>query len=162
MIESLTQVLLWIAAVSAGLMAGIYFAFSGFIMRSLDRRDAANAVEVMNTINEVILRSWFMPLFLGTSLLYLLLAVLALFDWSDPNAPLLLTAGLTYFGGMFLCTIYFNVPLNNRLAMAKEDNGDKLQIWSHYYKYWTRWNHLRTASSLIACVLSIYLLTTYP
>ena len=61
MIESLTRVLLWIAAVSAGLMAGIYFAFSGFIMRSLDRRDAANAVEVMNTINEVILRSWFMP-----------------------------------------------------------------------------------------------------
>jgi uncharacterized membrane protein len=162
MIESLTQVLLWIAAVSAGLMAGIYFAFSSFIMRSLDRLDAANAVDAMNTINEVILRSWFMPLFFGTSLLYLLLAVLALFGWSDPNAPLLLTAGSTYFWGMFLCTIIFNVPLNNRLAKAKEGDIDKIQIWSHYYKYWTRWNHLRTASSLIACVLSIYLLTTYP
>jgi uncharacterized membrane protein len=162
MIESLTQVLLWFAAVSAGLMAGIYFAFSGFIMRSLDRLDAANAVEAMNTINEVILRSWFMPLFFGTSLLYLLLALQIYFDWNDPNAPLLLIDGLTYVGGMFLCTIFFNVPLNNRLAMAKENNGDKFQIWSHYYKYWTRWNHLRTASSLIACVLSIYLLTTYP
>lgn len=162
MIESLTQVLLWIAAVSAGLMAGIYFAFSSFIMRSLDRLDAANAVDAMNAINEVILRSWFMPLFFGTSLLYLMLALQVFLDWNSPNAPLQLTAGLTYVGGMFLCTIFFNVPLNNRLAMAKEENGEKLQIWSHYYKNWTRWNHLRTASSLIACVLSIYLLTTYP
>ena len=162
MYASMIALLLIIAAIGAGLMAGVYFAFSAFIMRSLDRLDAANAVDAMNAINEVILRSWFMPLFFGTSLLCLLLAVLALFDWSDPNAPLLLTAGLTYFGGMFLCTIFFNIPLNNRLAKAKEENGDKLQIWSHYYKNWSRWNHLRTASSLIACVLSIYLLTTYP
>ena len=162
MYASMIAFLLIIAAIGAGLMAGVYFAFSAFIMRSLDRLDAANAVNAMNAINEVILRCWFMPLFFGTSLLYLLLAVLALFDWSGPNAPLLLTAGLTYFGGMFLCTIFFNVPLNNRLAMAKEENGDELQIWSHYYNNWTRWNHLRIASSLITCVLSIYFLTTYP
>jgi uncharacterized membrane protein len=162
MYASMIALLLTIAAIGAGLMAGVYFAFSGFIMRSLDRLDAENAVDAMNTINEVILRSWFMPLFFGTSLLYLLLAVLALFDWSDPNAPLLLTAGLTYFGGMFVCTVFFNVPLNNRLAKVKGGDIDKIQLWSHYYKYWSRWNHLRTASSLMACVLSIYLLTTYP
>ena len=165
MIESMTQILLWIAAISAGLMAGVYFAFSGFIMRSLDSLDASKAIDAMNAINEIILRSWFMPLFFGSSLLYLLLAVLALFDWSDPNAPLLLTAGLSYFGGMSGCTVFFNVPLNNRLAKAKEGGIDiyieKSQLWSHYYKYWTRWNHLRTSSSLIACMLSIYLLTTY-
>ena len=99
MIESLIQALLWIAAISAGLMAGVYFAFSSFIMRSLDRLDAADAADAMNVINEVILRSCFMPLFFGSSLLYLLLTVQAILDWSDPNAPLLLTAGLTYFGG---------------------------------------------------------------
>lgn len=116
------ELFLTIAAIGAGLMAGVYFAFSDFIMRSLNRLDAANAVDAMNTINEVILRSWFMPLFFGTSLLYLLLAVLALFDWSDPNTPLLLTADLTYFCGMFLCTVFFNVPLNNRLKRAATIN----------------------------------------
>ncbi len=165
MYASMIALLLTIAAIGAGLMAGVYFAFSGFIMHSLDRLDAENAVDAMNAINEVILRSWFMPLFFGTSLLYLLLAVLAIFDWSDHNAPLLLTAGLTYFGGMFVCTVFFNVPLNNRLAKAKEGGIDiyieKSQLWSHYYKYWTRWNHLRTSSSLVACMLSIYLLTTH-
>ena len=161
MYASMIAFLLTIAAIGAGLMAGVYFAFSGFIMHSLDRLDAANAVDAMNTINEVILSSWFMPLFFGTSLLHLLLAVLALFDWSDPNAPLLLTSGSTYFAGMFFCTIFFNVPLNNRLAKASESDIDKVQLWSHYLKYWTRWNHLRTSSSLIACMLSIYLLNTY-
>ena len=161
MYASMIELLLTIAAIGAGLMAGVYFAFSDFIMRALNRLDAANAVDAMNAINEVILRSWFMSLFFGTTLLYLLLAVLALFDWSDPNAPLLLTAGLTYFWGMFLCTVFFNVPLNNRLVKAKKGGIDKFQLWSHYYKYWTRWNHLRAANSLVACVLSIYLLTTY-
>ncbi len=161
MYASMIALLLTTLVIGAGLMAGVYFAFSGFIMRSLDRLDAENAVDAMNAINEVILRSWFMPLFFGSSLLYLLLAVLALFDWSDPNAPLLLIAGLTYFGGMFLCTIFFNVPLNNRLAKTKDGSIDKTQLWSHYYKYWTRWNHLRTSSSLVACMLSIYLLITH-
>ena len=159
--SAMMALLLTIAAIGAGLMADIYFAFSSFIMRSLDRLDAANAVAAMNAINDVILRSWFIPLFFGTSLLYLLLAVLALFDWSNPNAALLLSTGLIYFGGMFLCTVFFNIPLNNRLAKAKEGGVDNTQLWSYYYKYWTRWNHLRTASSLIACVLSSYQLTLY-
>ncbi len=158
MYDSMITLLLTTAAIGAGLMAGVYFAFSSFIMRSLDHMDATCAVDTMNTINEVILRSWFMPLFFGTSLLYLLLAVLALFDWSDPNAPLLLIAGSVYLTGMFTCTILFNVPLNNRLAKASESDIDKIQLWSHYHKYWTRWNHLRTSSSLIASMMSIYLL----
>ena len=39
MYASMIAFLLIIAAIGAGLMAGFYFAFSGFIMRSLDRLD---------------------------------------------------------------------------------------------------------------------------
>ena len=152
--------LLTFAVIGAGLMAGVYFAFSAFIMQSFNRLDPAEAINAMNAINKVILRSWFMPLFFGSSLLYLFLAALALLNSGDPDAPLLLAAGLTYFSGMFLCTVFFNVPLNNRLANAKEAHTSETQLWSHYHKHWTRWNHLRTASSLVACVLSITLLTT--
>ena len=161
MSSTLITVILWFAAVGAGLMAGVYFAFSAFIMRSFDSLNAENAVDSMNAVNDIILRSWFMPFFFGTSLLYLVLALQICFHWNNPNALLLLINGLIYFVGMFLCTIFFNVPLNKRLAMAKENNSDLDQVWSNYYKYWTRWNHLRTVSSLIACMLSIYLLTTY-
>lgn len=153
--------LLSIAAIGAGLMAGVYFAFSVFIMQSFNRLDPANAVDAMKAINKAILRSWFMPLFFGSTFLYLFLSILAIFNWSDANAPLLLTAGLTYFGGMFLCTVFFNVPLNNQLEKTKKNGIDTTEFWSYYYKYWTRWNHLRAASSLIACALNITLLTTY-
>ena len=144
--------LLGCAAVGAGLMAGVYFAFSGFIMKSLDRVGAASATAAMNSINEVIVRSWFMPLFLGTTLLFLALAVMGLLDWDGAHAPLQLTAGIVYVAGMFTCTALFNVPLNNRLAAEGE------RFWPHYLVYWTRWNHLRALCSLVACALALYLL----
>jgi len=157
---ALTEILIWIAATGAGVMAGVYFAFSGFIMKSLDQLDSDKSVAAMNAINEVILRSWFMPVFFGSSLLYLLLAVMALLDWENANAPLLLIASLSYIVGMFLCTVVFNVPLNNLLAKNSENNADKTSLWSHYFENWTRWNHLRTASSLFTCVVSIYILSS--
>ena len=152
MYDTALAALLTCAALGAGLMAGVYFAFSGFIMKSLDRLGAAQATAAMNAINEVILRSWFMPLFFGTTLVYLALAVMALLDWDHSQAPMQLTAGTIYVTGMFLCTVFFNVPLNNRLAT------DEDELWPHYFFHWTRWNHLRAVCSLAACALTIHLL----
>ena len=158
MIDLLTQVLLWIGAISAGLMAGVYFAFSGFIMQSFDRLGAAQATAAMNSINEVILRSWFLPLFFGSSLVFLILAILTLLDWSGFAALLQLAAGIIYVVGMFLCTVVFNVPLNNRLASASTNSTETAELWTHYLRHWTRWNHARTISSAMACGLCIWLL----
>ena len=63
-----------IATLGAGLMAGVYFAFSTFIMRSLDQLGAVQAADAMNAINEVILQPWFMALIFGSTLLYAVLA----------------------------------------------------------------------------------------
>ena len=64
--HTLVTALLWFAALGCALLGGVYFAFSAFVMRSL--RDAGHAGTVaMNSINRVILRSAFMPLFLGTT-----------------------------------------------------------------------------------------------
>ena len=161
MFDSMIALSLTIAAIGAGLMAGVYFAFSGFIMRSLDQLGAAHAADAMNAINEVILRSWFMALFFGSTLLYVILAVLAIFDTDLSGRWLLITAGLIYVIGMFLCTAVFNVPLNNKLADAGGDDNAKAETWTHYFKYWTRWNHLRSVCSLVALVLSIHYLMSY-
>ncbi|MGB0752441.1 MAG: hypothetical protein ACPGQI_10815, partial [Gammaproteobacteria bacterium] len=56
----------WLVAVSSGLMAGTYFAFSSFIMQSLKALDGLDGIRTMNSINKVILRSMFMPLFFGS------------------------------------------------------------------------------------------------
>lgn len=161
MFDSMTAFSLSIAAIGAGLMAGVYFAFSAFIMRSLDQLGAARATDAMNAINEVILRSWFMVLFFGSTLLYAVLAAVAMFATDVAGRWLLFAAGLIYVVGMFLCTVLFNVPLNNRLADAGSDDNTKAETWPHYFKHWTRWNHLRSTCSLVTVVLSIYYLASY-
>jgi len=160
MSSSLVTVLLWISALGSGLIAGIYFAFSTFIMRAFGSIETSQAVAAMNAINEIILRSLFMPLFFGSTLVSVILIVLALLGWGDAGAGLMLITGVVYFVGMFVCTLVFNVPLNNALAELNRNNADAERIWSHYLKTWTRWNHLRTVSSTITCLLSVWLLST--
>ena len=155
-------VLLWIAALSSGLMAGIYFAFSGFIMKSFSSISSTHSVAAMNAINKTILRSWFMPLFFGSSFVSLLIAIVAIANWGAPGAGLWLMAGLVYFIGMFVCTVVFNVPLNNSLEEIDQNSADLQHVWSHYLSNWTKWNHLRTVSSLLSCILCIWLLSHQP
>ena len=161
MLDSILLLALIIATICAGLMAGVYFAFSGFIMRSLDQLGAARAADAMNAINEVILRSWFMILFFGSSVLYAALALAALLVAELDGRWLLFTTGLIYVCGMFLCTALFNVPLNNRLAAAGGDDSTKAETWPLYLERWIRWNHLRTVCSLMTLTLSIVYLVTY-
>jgi uncharacterized membrane protein len=160
MSSSLVIALLWAAAIGSGLIAGLYFAFSTFIMRAFGSIDTSHAVAAMNSINETIVRSLFMPLFFGSTLISVALVVIALLNWGQAGAGLMLVTGAVYFLGMFVCTLVFNVPLNNRLAGVNPDSADTGQVWSHYLVTWTRWNHIRTVSSLTSCVLSIWLLST--
>lgn len=152
---------LTIAAIGAGLMAGVYFAFSGFIMRSLDQLGATQATDAMNAVNEVILHSWFMVLFFGSTLLYAILTAVAVFDAELTGRWLLFATGLIYVFGMFLCTVVFNVPLNNRLAEVSNDDSTKAETWTLYFKQWTRWNHLRSVCSLAVLALSMHYLVSY-
>jgi len=155
----LITVLLWAAALSSGLLAGVYFAFSGFIMKAFDKLETAQSVTAMNAINEIILRSVFMLVFFGSTIISMLLIVVAFANWDDAGAGPALIAGIVYFAGMFVCTVVFNVPLNDTLLKLDPTSDNVQQGWSHYLKNWTRWNHLRTISSLLTCALCIWLLT---
>jgi len=159
MSSSIVTALLWAAALGSGLIAGVYFAFSGFIMRALGNINTTQAIAAMNAINETILRSWFMPLFFGSSIISLCLIIVALVHWGEAGTELTLVAGVVYFIGMFVCTVVFNVPLNNSLARTDPDSDYAQLVWSRYLKIWTKWNHLRTVCSLVTCVLFIWLLS---
>jgi uncharacterized membrane protein len=152
-VNSLTATLLWFCALGCGLLAGLYFAFSVFIMTALDRLGATAGAAAMNSINTIILRSLFMPVFLLTSLASLVLAMIGMFRWDQPGARLLVAGGLTYFIGMFVVTMAFNVPLNNQLQASQATNIEA--NWRRYVVSWTRWNHVRTLSSLAAAALFI-------
>jgi uncharacterized membrane protein len=154
--EIILTIILWFCAIGSGLTAGTFFAFSTFVMEALSRVSQAQSVPVMQSINSTILSSLFMPVFFGTTLGGLVLSAVALFHWHEPGASAIFAAGVTYFTGMFLCTVVFNVPLNNVLASVDVSSTEAAAAWGRYLKTWTFWNHVRAAASVVACVLFIY------
>ena len=155
--STLTTCLLWFAALGSALLGGVYFAFSAFIMRAL--RDAGHAgTASMNAINRVILRSAFMPLFFLTTIAAATLAVLGFMNLEHASAPMLIGGGVLYVAGMFVVTLFGNVPLNNALQNVITESRTGTAIWNDYLRRWTRWNHLRAASSLAAAALFIWAL----
>jgi uncharacterized membrane protein len=147
---------LWFNAIGCGLMAGVYFAFSTFIMTAFARIPDHHGISAMQAINRVIQRSLFMPLFFATTLVSVALMVFAvLVVWGSAAATVLLAAGATYVLGMFVCTIVFNVPLNNALDAADPASNEAAVIWRRYLARWTAWNHVRTLASTVASALYI-------
>lgn len=135
------------AATGAALIAGVFFAFSSFVMPALARIPPAEGIRAMQAINVVVLRSAFMPVFLGTALLSAAVAALSGGDWA------LIAGGLLYLISCFGVTGCFNLPLNYRLARAAPESEAAATVWAHYLRRWVRWNHLRTLASLLAAIL---------
>ncbi len=114
------------------IMIGLYFIFSNTIMRALSKRhDGANT---MIEINQQILN----PIFLGCFGLSAL-AGLYFFLFHTGFQSL---AGIVFFTGTTLVTVFFNVPLNNTLrdTPAERVSG----VWQTYLVKWVFWNHVRT------------------
>ena len=57
-----------IAALGSGLIAGVFFAFSTFVMKALARLAPAEGIAAMQSINVVVLNPWFLGAFFGTAL----------------------------------------------------------------------------------------------
>ncbi len=62
--------MLILLVVLTGLMAGVYFTFSVFVMKSLNELPAFQAAQAMNKINDVIVNTLFLPIFFGSTLWY--------------------------------------------------------------------------------------------
>jgi uncharacterized membrane protein len=143
-------VLTFVSALGCGLVAGIFFTFSNFVMKSLARLSPAQGIAAMQTINADVLNRWFFAAFFGTALCCLVLAVSSLLGWHKPGAIYLLVGSLLYLVGTILVTIMFNVPLNDSLAPVDPASADASRLWIAYIKSWTAWNHVRTATALAA------------
>lgn len=148
--DTFVTVLLWFGAIGCGIMAGVYFTFSAFAMKSLAGIDASAGIAAMQSINDVILRSAFMPLFFGTSLAAAIAVLLYVVSPGSSGGIWMALAGGIYFAGMFLCTVFFNVPLNNKLKDVDPTSSLGEEVWNMYLRVWTRWNHVRTLTSTIA------------
>lgn len=143
--------------IGCGLVAGVFFAFSTFVMSALARLPAAQGIAAMQSINLTVINPWFMIAFLGTAIACILLAISSLLKWQQPGVAYLLVGSLLYLIGTFLVTIVFNVPLNEALAKANPDSLEGTNLWAQYLTQWTFWNHIRTVAALAATAVLLFL-----
>lgn len=147
---SLTKLVLVVAALGSGVIGGTFFAFSTFIMTSLSEIPNESGISAMNVINRVILRSWFMPVFIGTAILAVIIVVLAIRNWDFPASACMILGAALYIVASFISTLVFNVPLNDRLSVLAGGDAEVASFWATYLKEWTFWNDVRTVASLAA------------
>ena len=139
-----------VAALGCGLIAGVFFAFSSFVMKALARLQPAQGVGAMQAINVAAVTPAFMAALFGIAVACGVLAVWAFFAWDEHFAPYLLIGSLLYLVGTIVLTIAYHVPRNDALARVEPHSADAESHWTRYLSGWTAWNHVRAAAALAA------------
>ncbi len=142
----------FLSAFGCGLTAGVFFAFSTFVMPALARIEPSAGISAMQSINVMAVNPFFMTALFGTALTCLALIIVTLFGSYQTNVYWLV-GSLVYLVGTIIVTIAFNVPLNDTLAVVNSETESGRELWTKYLVDWTKWNHVRTISSLIASIL---------
>ena len=147
-------VLLLLMSVGAGIIGGVFFAFSNFVMKALAELPARNGVAAMQRINVVVLNPPFLAVFVGTAVLGLVCVAVAAFGWVPDRPWLMVGAGLSYAIGTFGVTMIGNVPRNERLARLQPDSADASGYWATYVGEWLFWNHVRTVAAVASAAMA--------
>jgi uncharacterized membrane protein len=148
MIDDLIFGLTLLCVLGSGLIAGVFFAFSAFVMTALGRLPAPQGIAAMQSINVAVINPWFLGVFLGTAALSVVLAALSVVTWGEPGAISRLIGGFLYLAGVLVVTRRFNIPLNNALAAVEPAGAEGAELWARYLREWVAWNHARTVASL--------------
>jgi uncharacterized membrane protein len=139
-----------LSALGSGVIAGVFFAFSTFVMKAMAALPPAQGIEAMQSINVTVLNAWFLGTFLGTGAICILAAGSSFLALPRSAAIWVLAGSALYLFGTVLVTIAFNVPRNNALANVDPASPDSVKLWTQYVVEWTTWNHVRTAGALAA------------
>jgi len=171
------------AAVGCGLVGGVLFAFSTFVMAGLRSVAPDVGAAAMAAINRHATRAPFGSLLLVTTGLVAVLGVVAATRLDEAGAGLVLAGAVVYLVGGIGVTAAVNVPLNDRLEAAEaavstsgarsgeaspsgggsggsrvrpaSPTAERDRVWAGFLERWVAWNHVRT----LACAVAALLLT---
>lgn len=143
-----SDVVLVVAIVTNGLVAGLLFIFWCAIRPAFYRLDDAAYVRAFRAINATIVNAWFLPVFLGAAasgpvyvVLQLGTATAALSPWAVAGA----ICSILSFG----ITAGANLALNRELDRAPITTTTEFEEarW-RFEEKWNRWNLARTIASV--------------
>ncbi|BCG77777.1 anthrone oxygenase family protein [Mesorhizobium sp. 113-3-3] len=147
-----------IAAIGSGLVGGVFFAFSNFVMAALARLPVPQGIAAMNSINITVITPTFMTALFGTGLICLVLIAAAFMGWAQSGSYWLLAGAVIYVIGNPIVTMVFNVPLNDALAAVDPASSAGAAAWANHLSQWVMWNHVRTVTAIVAMACFIFAL----
>ena len=154
----LNIIILLLATMTTGLMAGLFFAWSFSVTTGLSKLSDTNYIEAFQSLNKAILNPAFALIFWGAILSLPLATIL---HYQEPSSGIfwsLLIATLVYLIGSIAVTFAGNIPLNNSLEVFQLDSSSSEEIKLRRTTFESRWNRLnmiRTISSTIAFIVLI-------
>lgn len=146
-----TTVVITLAAVSSGMLAGLFFTWSNAVLPGLTAVDPRTATQAMTSANEVIQNPAFGLLFMGALPLLLLAAVAAGLERRWLAAGLLAVGAVIVLVGVLGVTFVVNLPLNDALAAS----DGSAQAWSDFTARWQPANVIRTVASTSTSILAV-------
>lgn len=143
------------STIAFGLMAGILFAFSSFVMPALARIPAPQGIAAMQSINVSIETPSFLLLFVGSTLGSIAVGVIAILRRGTPGAGLALAGAAVYFLGTIVWTAAFHLPKNAALGKPAADSAEAAALWERFVPVWTAGNTFRTIAATVASALLV-------
>ncbi len=137
------------AAVGAGLLGGVLFAFSSFVMPALRRIPAPEGISAMQSINRQATTLAFGALIATTVLLAVGVGLHALLH-RDQSGAGWVGAGTISLMLALAVTGRINVPRNDRLATFDAETLEAAIYWSTFLNEWVLANHFRAMFCVIA------------
>ncbi|MCV0395757.1 MAG: DUF1772 domain-containing protein [Rhizobiaceae bacterium] len=140
------------AALGAGLLGGYVNAFSD-VANSLERVPDTMGITSMQAMIDVVMENaLFFLVFLGTPVLSLILAVVAVRGIGRAGSWAILIGSMLMVVGVFGVTVGIHVPLNNSLTELDPASAAAADLCRTFLDRWTLWNHVRAISSVGAAI----------
>jgi len=138
-----------------GLSAGLCFTWSNAVTPGIGRLDDLGYLQSFQQMNRTILNPVFFVVFFGP--FFLNLISIYLFKSSSSHLLwLLILAGVLYFFGVLLVTVFGNVPLNELLDKTDLVSANDRELKSLREAFEMKWNRLhliRTITSILSFLL---------
>ena len=152
-------IILAIAILFTGLMAGIFFTWSNAVKPGIGKLSDLEYLTALQSMNRVILNNTFKLVFIGAVIAVAFVPIFYFNLYPKNIFWLFISALIIYWFGAFGVTIFGNIPLNEILDKCNLESMTLSEIKALRTSIEAKWNNLnliRSVSSFITFILLIF------
>jgi uncharacterized membrane protein len=152
-----------LAAITMGIMAGVFQLYAHTVMPGLGRTDDRTFVGAFQAMDRAIINPLFMASFFGP-FLFTGLAVVTHLGAGSRSPLAWLVAALVLYAAVLAITFRINLPLNNMIKEAGDPDAiaDLAAVRKRFDEAtWVRWNVVRAVASTAAFACLAWALVRY-